>query len=94
MTRVTPSFVASWLVLEPLFTALISAVAVGKYITLYEIIGGVLTCIGLAIFLSHSYGPHTQASAKVEDKDEEHQDTENENSRVSMSDQTPLLSHE
>ena len=94
VTRVTPSFVASWLVLEPLFTALISAVAVGKYITLYEIIGGVLTCSGLAIFLSHSYGPHIQASAKVEDKDEEHQDTENENSRVPMSDQTPLLSHE
>ena len=52
VTKLKPSFVAMWVVLEPAFTATISAIFVHENMSTIEILGSILTCCGLAVVLS------------------------------------------
>jgi drug/metabolite transporter (DMT)-like permease len=84
VTKLKPSFVAMWVVLEPAFTATISAIFVHEDMSTIEILGSILTCCGLAVVLS-SY----QSGSK---KEESGGPTEASSAAgKAISDKSPLL---
>ena len=52
MTQIPASVVAMWLVLGPIFTAILSAVLLDDSMTVWEFLGSALTCSGLLVVLS------------------------------------------
>lgn len=52
MTQIPASVVAMWLVLEPIFTAVLSALILDDSMTVWELVGSFLTCGGLLVVLS------------------------------------------
>lgn len=94
VTKMKPSFVAMCILMEPAFTALISAFAESKFMTLVEVFGSILTTFGLAITLS---GYSVMSGDKKVEATTEDTDAEADPLAISIGyslpadDQTPLL---
>lgn len=52
VTIIPASMVSMWLTLEPIFTALLSAIFEGDTMTGWEFVGSGLTCLGLVVVLA------------------------------------------